>query len=142
MFKERIGNPQEELNQLMEDMKEVVEQWSQLNDARQTDKGRYEGDVRNLEQEKIAQLIMFLKNNPGLIEQNKQDLQFVGEEYLGIGDCMDLQKEFASLVGLKYYDPFSMEKPEKGAIGPHNAARQILKEIGEKPNDDDNKKMN
>lgn len=125
MFKEKMPTREEIFSTLMRDFKLVVEQWTELSGKKQTEAGNDEGTVRNLEKKSVAFLIDFLKRNPEFVEKNIVDLEFIGQEYLRYGDCSDLMKEFADVVGLEYHDMFGS-----------GAAKQILNEIGERVDDD------
>lgn len=108
-------------------LKKVVEDWVELSNAGETIEGLDEADVRNSEKSVVGGLIKHLKNNPA--ESNDPEIKFVIEEYLRIGDCIDLMTEIAELVGLKYYDPLTMDERPEGAIGPDLAAESFANEL-------------
>ncbi|MFH1745155.1 MAG: hypothetical protein ABH881_03230 [bacterium] len=129
-FKEKPIKKEKPLNEHLEDLKRVVELWSSLSNKNKTDDGLNEGDTRRLETRVVRNLIDYLQNcSKDEIENNKQELIFVVNEYLRIGDHMTLQKELAQLLGIKYYEPFSGEELEDGSIGPDLVLKSIKKEF-------------
>ncbi len=131
MFKEEINNSENIFQNHLSDIKKLVEYWNELNNSNKTQDGLDEGDVRNLEEKIIPNLILFLENNPSFLESKKDEIEFIGKEYLEMGDCADLAKKFAKIIGASYYDPFTDDVADDESIGPSGAQKQVQKEINE-----------
>lgn len=131
MFKEKIVNHYEELNALLEKVKKIVYLWKELGTNDRTSTGLDVADVRHEEERIVPELIQFIKDNPILIKERREEIKFIVSEYLVMGDNGKLMQEIAFLLGIGFQDTFDamLNGRKEGAVGPMGAVEQVLGEI-------------